>query len=281
MSVMNRMARVVTMALLGTLWWGCGGFSIPEARPHRPNVIIVLVDTLRADHMSTYGYTRPTTPYLDTLAETSFVFERARSQAACTFPSVNTLFTSRYAFDYYQLPEGEMGIPDRFPTIAELLHDQGYATAAVSASPIVRVTPSDHNPSAGFGAGFDVFDETCLWDTAACVNLRAQKLLADLEEPFFLYLHYMEPHSYYDPFRSRTCSSPMARSLTSATRTFSTSSTSTMTRSATSTASFNRWLSTSRARIFSIAPYFSSRRTTARSSWSTARWVIAAVCGTR
>jgi arylsulfatase len=199
MSVMKRMARVVTMALLGTLWWGCGGFSIPEARPHRPNVIIVLVDTLRADHMSTYGYTRPTTPYLDTLAETSFVFERARSQAACTFPSVNTLFTSRYAFDYYQLPEGEMGIPDRFPTIAELLHDQGYATAAVSASPIVRVTPSDHNPSAGFGAGFDVFDETCLWDTAACVNLRAQKLLADLEEPFFLYLHYMEPHSYYDP----------------------------------------------------------------------------------
>ncbi len=201
MSTMNGMARAAVSTALAALCCSCGGFSIPEARPHqqRPNVIIVLVDTLRADHMSTYGSIRSTTPYVDTLAETSFVFERARSQAACTFPSVNSLFTSRYAFDYYQLPEGEMGIPGRFPTIAELLRDQGYATAAVSASPIVRATPSDHNPSAGFDAGFDVFDETCLWDTAACVNLKAQQILADLEEPFFLYLHYMEPHSYYDP----------------------------------------------------------------------------------
>ena len=180
----------------------CRPASEPDPVPSMPNVIIVLVDTVRADHMSLYGYERKTTPFIDEFASEAMVFERARSQAACTFPSVNTLFTSRYAFDFYRQESGEMGIPDEYPTLAEILRAQGYRTIAVSASPIVRNTPSKENPSAGFGRGFEVFDETCLWNTAQCVNNRALKLLDGLEEPFFIYLHYMDPHAHYSPPKS-------------------------------------------------------------------------------
>jgi arylsulfatase A-like enzyme len=149
--------------------------------------------------MSTYGYHRETTPFLDRFAEDSVVFERARSQAACTFPSVNSLLTSRYPFDFYSQKAGEMGIPPRFPALAEVLKGEGYRTIAISASPIVRNTESKENPGAGFGRGFDVFDEYCLWNNAQCVNTRLSGAMKTVEEPFFLYLHYMEPHAYYRP----------------------------------------------------------------------------------
>jgi arylsulfatase A-like enzyme len=149
--------------------------------------------------MSLYGYERSTTPFIDSLAAEAIVFERARSQAACTFPSVNSLFTSRYAFDFYRQDDGQMGIPAEYATIAEILHARGYHTMAVSASPIVRSTPSKENPNGGFGAGFDVFDESRLWGHAAQVNARALELLKNAKEPFFLYLHFMDPHDPYAP----------------------------------------------------------------------------------
>ncbi len=175
---------------------GCSGGPPPQDE-HPSNVVFVLVDTLRADHTSLHGYERPTTPNLDELAAESVVFERARSQAGCTYPSVNSIFTSRYAFEFYRRKSHSLGIPADFPTMAEVLKGQGYTTAAVSASPIVRATPSDRNPEGGFDAGFDVFDETCLWEPAACVTRRALELIEGLEEPYFLYLHYMDPHDHY------------------------------------------------------------------------------------
>ena len=183
-----------------TVLSGCNqGPQSEETGPEARNVIIVVVDTLRADHMSLYGYQRPTTPFIDTLANEAIVFDRARSQAACTFPSVNSLLSSRYAFDFYIQGENQMGIPAEYPTIAEILRSGGYHTIAVSASPIVRATPSKENPNGGFGADFDVFDESCLWREAAMVNSRALELLGEVREPFFLYLHYMDPHGQYAP----------------------------------------------------------------------------------
>lgn len=163
-----------------------------------PDVIVVLVDTLRADHLSLYGYERPTSPRLDRLAaERGVVFENVRSQAPCTFPSVNSLLTSRSPLEFVGRAEGEFSIPTRLPTIATILRDAGYSTAAVSASPVVRATPSDENPSGGFGNGFDRFDESCLWEFAPCVNERALELLEEMKPPSFLYLHYMDPHDPY------------------------------------------------------------------------------------
>jgi len=178
----------------------CG--QAPPSEPETvtpPNIIIVLVDTLRADHMSLYGYERETTPFIDRLASESVVFDRARAQAGCTFPSVNSMLTSRYACDFFRLDEGQMGIPEEYPSVAEILKSRGYRTIAVSASPIVRQSPSEHNPNGGFDRGFDVFDEECLWREAECVNRRTLDHLAAVDEPFLLYLHYMDPHGFYAP----------------------------------------------------------------------------------
>ena len=84
-------AITICLALLG-----CRGGGEPEDDAAPPlNVVIVLVDTLRADHMSLYGYDRPTTPFIDRFADRSVVFDWAWSQASCTFPSVNSIMTSR------------------------------------------------------------------------------------------------------------------------------------------------------------------------------------------
>lgn len=190
-----RVSYLALWIIVGSLVVGCGPDKIEE--PTHPSLIVALVDTLRADHTSLHGYVRPTTPFLKELARESVVFERARSQAGCTYPSVNSMLTSRYAFEFYRRGSESLGIPGDLPSMAEFFKAQGYATVAVSASPIVRATPSSHNPGGGFGAGFDVFDETCLWKPAECVNQRAREILQNLEEPFFLYLHYMDPHDFY------------------------------------------------------------------------------------
>jgi len=169
--------------------------------PQRLNLIMVLVDTLRADHMSAYGYARQTTPFLDAFFSEGIVFERARSQSACTYPSVNSLLTSRYPFSFYRRSDPQdLSIPADLPTLAEVLAAQGYSTLAVSASPIVRATPDEHNPVGGFDSGYSIFDESCLFKDASCVNSRAFELLGDApQEPFFLYAHYMDPHGPYLP----------------------------------------------------------------------------------
>lgn len=172
--------------------------SVPAPRPAW-NVVLVLVDTLRADHMGLYGYSRPTTPELDRFARQALVFDRAYSQSACTFPTVNALLTSAPVARFFRQPRGSMGIPPGVPTLALRLREAGYATAAVSTSEIVRATPSRVNPVGGFDPGFDSFDETCQLQPAACVNAVARARLQGLREPFFLYLHYLDPHAPYAP----------------------------------------------------------------------------------
>ena len=171
----------------------------PAAEERPWNVVVLLPDTLRADHLGAYGYGRDTSPGLDALAAEGVVFESARAQASCTFPSVNSLLTSRDPARFLGRPAGHVGIPEEVPTLAGVLAAHGYATAAVSASPIVRATPTEVNREGGFGRGFRTFDEACLWREAECVNLRAAAVLETLPQPFFLYLHYMDPHDPYRP----------------------------------------------------------------------------------
>ena len=165
----------------------------------RWNVVVVLVDTLRADHLGAYGYDRPTSPRFDALAAESYLFTDARAQASCTYPSVNSLLTSRHPARFLGQQDGALGIPKEIPSVAELLGARGFTTAAVSASPVVRRSPTRFNPHGGFGRGFTRFDETCLWKDAACVTGHALTVSERLREPFFLYLHYLDPHGPYDP----------------------------------------------------------------------------------
>ena len=92
-----------------------------------------------------------------------------------------------------------MGIPETIPSLAERVAREGWTTIAVSASPIVRATPGRYNPHGGFGRGFDTFVEDCVWRTTECVNEAALDRLEAVEEPFFLYLHYMDPHGPFHP----------------------------------------------------------------------------------
>jgi arylsulfatase A-like enzyme len=175
--------------------------------PRPQNLLLVLVDTLRADHLSSYGYPRNTSPRIDAWAAENLLFESARSQAPCTFPSVNSLLTSRDPIHFHGRRGDDLGIPADFLSLPEILSERGFTTAAVSDSPIVRRTPSKYNTAGNFGRGFHTFDESCYAPNfhfdAACVNRRATLLLDELgqnsDSPFFLYLHYMPTHGRYQP----------------------------------------------------------------------------------
>jgi len=181
--------------LAGLALTSCGGGGRKDW-----NVLFILVDTLRADHLGAYGYDRDTSPTLDHLAEGAYLFPNTMSQAGCTFPSVNSLLTSRYVQHFLGQPlDRRMGVPPEIPTLAEVLSREGYATAAVSASSVVRATPSRVNSFGGFGRGFDRFDEECLMLEADCVNARAFEIIDSLDDPFFLYLHYWDTHDPYLP----------------------------------------------------------------------------------
>ncbi len=179
-----------------------GGMACSSPRPPSTcdgcNVVLVVADTLRADRLASYGYARVTSPSLDAFAAANIRFAYARSAAACTFPSVNSLLTSRPPFRFRDSAT-RPGIPDNLDALPTLLQNHGYVTAAVSASPIVRRSPGRYNPVGGFGRGFDRFDEGCTWRGAHCVNRRVRQWIPTLEPPFFLYLHYMDPHDPYRP----------------------------------------------------------------------------------
>src|SRR6185295_4350687 len=194
---MTRRAIFFVAPLLALGFAGNAGCSKPAPRP---NVIFILLDTLRSDRLSSYGYGKPTTPNLDAFAKEGVLFEQARSQASCTFPSVNSILTSRWPLHFLGQADDRIGIPKEYPALQEILKTAGYQTLAVTASPIVRRSPSHHNLHGGFERGFDVFDETCHIRRANCVNRRTAHHLNRLGEgPFFLYLHYMDVHSAYIP----------------------------------------------------------------------------------
>jgi arylsulfatase A-like enzyme len=175
----------------------------PRPAPRPRNVILILVDTLRADRLSAYGYGRRTSPNVDAFARGAVKFDADRSQASCTFPSANSILTSRWPAAFLGQPEQKLGIPEGIPSIAEILHARGFHTVAVSASAVVRQSPSRFNPHGGFGRGFDAFEEDCVWKSAGCVNrLAAPHLLRKNgrgDKPLFLYLHYLDPHGPYKP----------------------------------------------------------------------------------
>ena len=171
--------------------------------PKRPNVLIYMIDTLRADHASLYGYARDTTPFLKKLGTTGLVFENCQVQATWTKPSTASLLTSLYSFshgivnDYDTIPKGAA-------TMAGELRAAGYVTAGIVANPFAgRVS--------GLQRGFDYLDEWAViqryrkdaedrgTDSAAVNKIVFPWLDEHREEPFFLYVHTTDPHAPYRP----------------------------------------------------------------------------------
>ena len=100
----------------------------------RPNVLVLVLDTLRADHVSAYGYGRPTTPRLDALARTSRTFVNAYSSSSWTLPAHASLMTGRPVHDHRAGNAGRPYLDGRFPTLAEVLGNAGYASGAFVAN---------------------------------------------------------------------------------------------------------------------------------------------------
>lgn len=194
---------------LGLLLLGLGGcgerdssglpdFSVPGAV--RPNVLVVLIDALRRDHVGAYGYPLPTTPGIDTLAAESTLFTRAYSHSSWTKPSVATLFTSLYP-DQHGM--GRVGfedadgfqtdvLPAGIETLAERFQQAGYRTGAIGTNVhILKKT--------GFAQGFNRFFNKRLV-TAYQVNRLLQEWIeaGSQDVPFFAYAHYMDVHFPYN-----------------------------------------------------------------------------------
>jgi len=101
--------------------------NLPQPKPGAPNVVLIVLDTMRADHLQCYGYERETSPHIKEVAEQGVVFERFVSTSPWTLPSHGTLFTGRYSHELSA--NWTVALDDTYPTLAEVLSRQGYATA--------------------------------------------------------------------------------------------------------------------------------------------------------
>ena len=161
------------------------------------NVLLYVIDTLRADHLPTYGYPRNTMPRLDELAREAVVFEHAYSPAARTRPSTASLLTGQYP-SRHRAQLGR-GLAADTETLAEALRAHGRSTWAFVANGNVFA------PGFGFDQGFDVFRSVrgsapTKAARATAVHEAVRPLLrAHADEPFFAYIHSVDPHAPYDP----------------------------------------------------------------------------------
>ena len=169
--------------------------------PAQPDIVLVVVDTLRADHLGAYGYARPTSPRLDALAARGVVFERAYSQAPWTLASFASLLTGQYPHQHRVAEDRHRAahygrIEDETTTLAEALSAAGYSTAGFTNNIFLA-------DEFGFAQGFDLYDNDMGTNTRVRSADDTVKLglawLEQQEKPAFLLLHFMEPHLSYDP----------------------------------------------------------------------------------
>ena len=194
---MNQRTLGAAVVVAGLLL-GCETTSDLPPRNAGINVLLITVDTLRADHLSAYGYPRQTSPAIDALAARGVAFEKAFTYWPKTRGSFASLFTSLYA-SQHGLTVRDRDLPDFNDTLAETLQRTGYRTAAA-------VDNGNLDSRLGFAQGFDEYEQT--WLTGSTELERTEQITrfgeAFLkregdERPFFLWLHYVNPHTPYEP----------------------------------------------------------------------------------
>src|SRR6202521_10877 len=177
----------------------------PRAGSTKPSVILITIDTLRADHVGCYGAQTVKTPTLDALARDGVVFERAISQVPLTWPSHAVILTGTYPFQNGVQDFTGQPLAQQFRTVSQAFHQAGYATGAVVSAFVL-------DRSWGLARGFDFYDDAFSAETfekkdAGLVDRRAGESVAHAinwlkntpRRPFFLWLHLYDPHSPYDP----------------------------------------------------------------------------------
>jgi choline-sulfatase len=198
---------LVVLVLLSS----CGRKSAPE---RRLNLVLVTIDTLRADRLGCYGYSKIETPNLDRLAQKGVLFENAVAQAPLTTPSHASMMTGVYPTVHKVRDTGGFVLSSSRPTLASILQGQGWDTAAFVGSSVLK-------RRFGFAQGFGVYDDEMPKDDAGQSNRerragevvdRAIRWLdSQSGKPFFLWVHVYDPHIPYDPpspFREKYAGRP-------------------------------------------------------------------------
>ena len=148
------------------------------------HVLLIVIDTLRADHLGCYGYSRKgISPSIDTLAKRGARFDRAIAQSSWTSPSMITMMTG------HRLANRRLGVPDEAPTLAELFKDAGYTTGAFVSNPLLTVKN-------GFRRGFDAWTQD---NTLQKIDAVVQWLVDHKHEDTFTWVHFTDPHDPYKP----------------------------------------------------------------------------------
>jgi arylsulfatase A-like enzyme/Tfp pilus assembly protein PilF len=209
--------RAVTLLIACCAVSGTKSGSSATTKPSRPSVLLISLDTVRADHLGCYGYSRIETPNIDRLAADGIRFANAYTQVPITLPAHVTLLTGTYPMFNGVRDFTSPGLPASVPTLAEILRRQGYHTAAFVSSFVL-------NSMWGLDRGFELYDDQVPLDATRRKDLfllqrsgdqTVDRLLEWLNQnganPFFVWLHLYDAHSPYyspDPFRSRYAGRP-------------------------------------------------------------------------
>ena len=192
-----RLQRILALALLP---WLCS--SPAESQVARPNVLLITIDTLRADRIGAYGYKAARTPALDRLAAAGVRFDDATAHAVLTLPAHAALLSGRYPGAFGIKLNGMGALPSDAITLAERLKTSGYRTGAIVASPVLA-------RGYGLDQGFDDYDDRIrgeaaetvaiadLQRTADEITTTARQWLGAQQGPWFLWVHYYDPHLPY------------------------------------------------------------------------------------
>jgi arylsulfatase A-like enzyme len=170
------------------------GAACSDARPR--NLVLITVDTLRADHLGSYGHERDTSPAIDALAASGVRFARAYATAPWTLPSMASIFTGLHPGAH-----GAGGVDQVLPggvtTLTEILKEQGFTTVGLAAHDMLSAKN-------GFDQGFDSYSDAFAGSAQAVTTpeltreaVSTLRRLAAKEEPFFLFVHYFDPHYAY------------------------------------------------------------------------------------
>lgn len=192
----QKLYRGTAIALVAILFILKVGNNIVSATniPKGPNVILLVVDTWRADALGCYNEHTANTPNVDKFAANAVLFKHFIAQGSCTINSAPSILCSLYPYEHGYFNYNCV-VPKRFNTIAELLRNDGYYTFGLSTNP--HVTRRN-----GLEQGFDVFIEDMVWRDTDCSEVNKEFIKwfdKNRQKPFFAMLWYIDPHSPYDP----------------------------------------------------------------------------------
>lgn len=186
--------RVLAISMLLLAMTGCSNRAV-----RRPNVLLILMDTLRADHVHCYGYAREVTPTMDSLAAAGTMWTSVQGQAAWTLPAMATIFTGLTERRHLAgFRDGRLyGLAQELKTLPEIFSENGYRTSGFYNVPVMGT-------KYGFSQGMDFVDlQGCgLAVDADVINGKFLEWLdgsGDEDTPFFAVLHYFDPHYPYIP----------------------------------------------------------------------------------